>query len=192
MQFRINFRNKRAKMELLGELAAVEIADGRRLDVSSVDLRVINRLLSRFGDEMAEGFTLLFHVALEDGTAAAENVNRFHSRSCLRLLKRGSRLDRETSREKLQAPNHKSQRSSNFQARKADIQLIVGAWNLVLLWSLVLGIWSLLPLLLPRIGFRDNQAHRVLIKSFKAAFALQFLQMTHDRPSAQNAFVGWG
>jgi hypothetical protein len=46
--------------------------------------------------------------------------------------------------------------------------------------------------LLPRIGFRANQADRVLIESFEAAFALQILQMTHDRPSPQNAFVGWG
>jgi hypothetical protein len=63
---------------------------------------------------------------------------------------------------------------------------------LALLWSLVLGIWSLVALLLPRIGFRDNQADGVLIKSLETAFALQILQMTHDRPSPQNAFVGWG
>jgi hypothetical protein len=49
-----------------------------------------------------------------------------------------------------------------------------------------------MPLLLPRIGFRDNPASRVLIKSLETAFALQILQMTHDRPSPQNAFVGWG
>ena len=35
--------------------------------------------------------------------------------------------------------------------------------------------------LFPRIGLRDNQADRVLIQSFEAAFALQILQMTHDR-----------
>jgi hypothetical protein len=50
----------------------------------------------------------------------------------------------------------------------------------------------LVPLLLPRIGFRDNQANRVLVKSLETAFALQILQMTHDRPSPQNAFVGSG
>jgi hypothetical protein len=32
----------------------------------------------------------------------------------------------------------------------------------------------------------------VLIEAFETAFALQILQMTHDRPSPQNAFVGWG
>ena len=38
--------------------------------------------------------------------------------------------------------------------------------------------------LLPRIGFRDNQADGVLIESLEPAFALQILQMTRDR-------VGW-
>jgi hypothetical protein len=58
----------------------------------------------------------------------------------------------------------------------------------VLLWSLVFGIWSFaLCALFPLIGFRDNQANRVLIKSLGTAFALQILQMTHDRPSPQNA-----
>jgi hypothetical protein len=31
----------------------------------------------------------------------------------------------------------------------------------------------------------------VLIKPFETAFALQILQVTADRPSPQNAFVGW-
>jgi hypothetical protein len=62
----------------------------------------------------------------------------------------------------------------------------------VFLWSLVLGIWSLVSLLLPRIRLGDNDANRVLIKSLAAAFALQILQMTHDLPLPQNAFVGWG
>jgi hypothetical protein len=44
--------------------------------------------------------------------------------------------------------------------------------------------------LFSRIGFRDNQANRVLIKSLETAFALQILQVTADRPSPQNAFVG--
>jgi hypothetical protein len=47
-------------------------------------------------------------------------------------------------------------------------------------------------LLFPRIGFRDNQANRVLIKSLETAFALQMLPMTHDRPSRQNGFVASG
>ena len=47
---------------------------------------------------------------------------------------------------------------------------------------------QLMPLL-SWICLGDNQADRVLIESFEAAFALQILQMTHDRPSPQNAFV---
>jgi hypothetical protein len=62
----------------------------------------------------------------------------------------------------------------------------------VLLWSLVLGIWSLIPLLFPRIGLGDYDADGVLIEAFETPFALQILHMTHDRPSPQNAFIGWG
>lgn len=47
-------------------------------------------------------------------------------------------------------------------------------------------------LLQSRIGFRDDDADSVLVETFETAFALQILQMTHDRPSPQNAFVGWG
>ena len=43
-----------------------------------------------------------------------------------------------------------------------------------------------------RIRFGNDDANRVLIKSLETAFALQILQRTHDRPSPQNAFVGWG
>jgi hypothetical protein len=66
---------------------------------------------------------------------------------------------------------------------------------LKLLWSLVawdLELRALLRALFPRIGFRDDQTNRVLIESLETAFALQILQVTHDRPSPQNAFVGWG
>jgi hypothetical protein len=51
----------------------------------------------------------------------------------------------------------------------------LGAWDLELR--------ALLRALFPRIGFRDNDADGVL---FEAPFALQVLQMTHDRPSPQN------
>jgi hypothetical protein len=67
-------------------------------------------------------------------------------------------------------------------------------WSLELGYSLVLGVWCLIavppvrrlrccPRLFSRIRFRDNQAHGVLIESFETAFALQILQITHDRPS---------
>ncbi|MCA1603605.1 MAG: hypothetical protein LC776_18860 [Acidobacteria bacterium] len=39
-------------------------------------------------------------------------------------------------------------------------------------------------LLLPRIRLRDDQAHRVLIESLKAAFALQVFQVTANRAVA--------
>ncbi len=48
------------------------------------------------------------------------------------------------------------------------------------------------PTELERVAYAVEQSDRVLIESFAAAFALQILQMTHDRPSPQNAFVGWG
>jgi hypothetical protein len=56
---------------------------------------------------------------------------------------------------------------------------------------LVLGIWSLIPLLLPRISLRDDDTDGVLVEAFEAAFPLQILPVTADRPSPQNAFVGW-
>jgi hypothetical protein len=46
---------------------------------------------------------------------------------------------------------------------------------------------SLRPLL-SRIGFGDDDADGVLVESFEAAFALQILQMTHDRPSPTKCF----
>jgi hypothetical protein len=95
-------------------------------------------------------------------------------------------------REKLQVPNPKLQGNSKFQTPNAPACVMFGAWYLVFLWSLVLGIWSLGALLFSRIGFGDDDADGVLIKSLETAFALQILQMTHDRPSPQNAFVGWG
>jgi hypothetical protein len=49
-----------------------------------------------------------------------------------------------------------------------------------------------MPLLLPRIGFGDDNADRVLIEPFEAPFALQVLEMTADRPSPQDAFIEWG
>jgi hypothetical protein len=61
---------------------------------------------------------------------------------------------------------------------------VLGAWDLELR--------ALLRALFSRIGLGDDDDDRVLVEAFEAAFALQILQMTHDRPSPQNAFVGWG
>jgi hypothetical protein len=41
-----------------------------------------------------------------------------------------------------------------------------------------------MPRLFPRICLRDDQTDGVLIEAFESAFALEILQMTHDRPSA--------
>jgi hypothetical protein len=43
----------------------------------------------------------------------------------------------------------------------------------------------------PWIGRADDDADRLLIETLEATLALQILQMTHDRPSPQNAFIGW-
>jgi hypothetical protein len=45
--------------------------------------------------------------------------------------------------------------------------------------------------LFSRVRLGDDDADGVLMKSFETAFALQILQLTADRPSPQNAFVGW-
>src|SRR4051812_37350103 len=46
--------------------------------------------------------------------------------------------------------------------------------------------------LLARVGLGNDQTNRMLIESFEAAFALQILQMTHDRPSPTKCFCTMG
>ena len=60
VQFRIDFRDKRSEMQLLGELPGVEITDRGGLDFGRISLRIIERFLSGFGDEMPDCFTFLF------------------------------------------------------------------------------------------------------------------------------------
>ena len=62
-------------MELLGELAGIEVADGRRFDLRRIDLRVIDRIPAGFRDQVADRFAFLLQVALKIGSAAAENVD---------------------------------------------------------------------------------------------------------------------
>lgn len=50
----------------------------------------------------------------------------------------------------------------------------------------------LIQLLFSRVRLRGDQTDGVLVESFEPAPALQIFQMTHDRPSPQNGFVGWG
>src|SRR5436190_17250975 len=106
MQFRIDLRHERAQMELFRESARVEIPHRRRLYFRRIDLRIVDRLPSRFRDQIADRFSFLLQVALKIGSAAAEDVNRFHSRSCLGLLKKTSALARNIARK---APRSKSQ-----------------------------------------------------------------------------------
>jgi len=78
MQFWIDFRNKRAEMQLLGELPGLELSNRSSLNLRGISLRIIERFLSGFGDEIPDRFPFLLHVALKVGAPAAENVNRFH------------------------------------------------------------------------------------------------------------------
>ena len=75
MQFWIDLRNKRAEMQLLGELPGIEISNRRRLNFRGIDLRIIDRFLSGFDDEIPDRFPFLLEVALKIGAPAAENVN---------------------------------------------------------------------------------------------------------------------
>ena len=77
MKRRINLRNERAEMELPGELAGIEIPDGRGLDFARIDLCVVERFATGFLDHVAQGFAFFFEIALKVGSARAENVNWF-------------------------------------------------------------------------------------------------------------------
>ena len=77
MQFRIDLRQKRTQMELLGELARVEITYRARVDFSRIDLRIFDRFPARFRDQIPDRFALFLQVALKIGSATAENVDRF-------------------------------------------------------------------------------------------------------------------
>src|SRR5207244_10143824 len=74
-QFRVDLRNERAELQLLGKLTGVEIADCARLNFARVDLGVIERLLAGFDNQMPDRFAFLFHVALKIGAPTAENIN---------------------------------------------------------------------------------------------------------------------
>src|SRR5437867_10354358 len=77
-QFRIDFRNKRAELQLFCELARVEVAYCARLDFSRVDLRAVDRFFSSLSDDVPDRFALLFQVALKIRAPAAENVDFVH------------------------------------------------------------------------------------------------------------------
>src|SRR5204863_7441108 len=54
-----------------------EIPRRRCLYFRRIDLRIVDRLPSRFRDQIADRFSFLLQVALKIGSAAAEDVNRF-------------------------------------------------------------------------------------------------------------------
>src|ERR1700736_133226 len=74
-QFRVDFRNKSAELQLFRELAGVEIADRARLNLARIDLGVVERLLAGFDNQMPDRFAFLLHVALKIGAPTAENIN---------------------------------------------------------------------------------------------------------------------
>ena len=77
VQFRIDLRNKRAEMQLFGELPGVEISNRPRLDFRRIDLRVVDRFFAGLRDQIPDGLAFLLEVALKIGSPAAENVNWF-------------------------------------------------------------------------------------------------------------------
>jgi len=78
MQFWIDFRDKRAEVQLLGELPGIEISNRSGLNFRWIRFRIVKSFLAGFGDEIPNRFPFLLHVALKVGAPAAENVNRFH------------------------------------------------------------------------------------------------------------------
>ena len=77
VQSRIDFRHKGAEVQLFRKLSGVEISHCCRFDLRRIDLRVIDRLTSRFGDEVPDRLPFLLQVALKIGPAAAENTGSF-------------------------------------------------------------------------------------------------------------------
>src|SRR5213075_69236 len=78
-QFGVDLRDERAELKLLRELPSVEIPNRSRLNFCRIDLRIIDRFLSRFDDNVPDRLTFLLQVALKIRAPTAENVNRFHN-----------------------------------------------------------------------------------------------------------------
>src|SRR6266481_7796586 len=74
-EFRVDLRNECAELQLFRKLARVEIAHCTRLNFARVDLRVVERLLAGFDDQMPDRFAFLLQVALKISAPAAENIN---------------------------------------------------------------------------------------------------------------------
>jgi hypothetical protein len=78
-QFRIDLRNKRAKLQLFRKLPRVEIANRTCLNFCRIDLRIVDRLFTGFNNDVPDRFPLFLEVALKVRAPAAENVNFVHS-----------------------------------------------------------------------------------------------------------------
>ena len=74
-QFRIDFRNKRAELQLFRELARVEIANRARLNFAGIDLRIIDGFFTGLYNDVPDRFTFFLQVALKIRAPTAENVN---------------------------------------------------------------------------------------------------------------------
>ena len=57
----------------------VEISDRTRVDLAGIDLRIVDRFLAGFRDQVADRFAFLLEVALKIGSAAAEDVDWVHN-----------------------------------------------------------------------------------------------------------------
>ena len=74
-QFRIDFRNKRAELQLFRELPGVEIPNRTRLNFCGINFRVVDRFFSGLDDDVPDRFSLLLEVAFKIRPPAAENIN---------------------------------------------------------------------------------------------------------------------
>ena len=79
VQFRIDLGNKRAELQLLGELSGIEVSNYARLNFSRVNLRVLDRLFAGLNNDVPDGFAFLLQVALKIRAPSAENENFVHN-----------------------------------------------------------------------------------------------------------------
>src|SRR5439155_16833183 len=86
VQFRIDLGNKRAELQLLGELSGIEVSNYARLNFSRVNLRVLDRLFAGLNNNVPDGFAFLLQVALKIRALSAENENFVHNIIYLAVL----------------------------------------------------------------------------------------------------------
>src|SRR4029077_7995123 len=101
---RIDLRNKRAELQLFGELAGVEVSDRAGLNFARVDLGVVESFFAGLSDQMPDGFSFLFQVALKIGARPAENVN-WLAHNVINLANVGRLSSRGGGRPRCRRPN---------------------------------------------------------------------------------------